>query len=88
MKFQIFLLKKASHELILWLETIENEEYIDHGMVLLFCYLHHVTQNCANLKNTNQNFLDFTNKHIFYNDDNDEHSPILVYSGIKPSMGP
>ena len=36
MKCQILLQKKALHELMLWLETIENEEDIDHGMVLLF----------------------------------------------------
>ena len=33
MKCQILLRKKALHELILWLETIENEEDIDRGMV-------------------------------------------------------
>ena len=33
MKCQISLRKKALHELILWLETTENEEDIDHGMV-------------------------------------------------------
>ena len=38
-----------------WLETIENEEDIDHGMILLFHYLHHVTQNCAKLNNTDKN---------------------------------
>ena len=54
-----------------WLETIENEEDIDHGMILLFHYLHHVTQNCANINNTDQIFLDFANKHLFYGDDED-----------------
>ena len=39
MKCQVLLRKKALHELILWLETIENEEDIDHGMVLLFRHL-------------------------------------------------
>ena len=57
-------------------------------MVSLFRHLNHVTQNCANLNNTNHIFLDFKNKHIFYNDDNDDHLPITVYSGIKPSRGP
>ena len=80
-------LKKALHELILWLDTLENEEDIDHGMVSLFHHLHHVTQNCANLNNTNKNFPDFTNKHLFYENGNDEHLTILVYSVIKPSMG-
>ena len=28
------------------------------------------------------------NTHIFYDDDDYEHLPILVYSGIKPSVGP
>ena len=72
----------------MWLETIENEEDIDHGMVSLFRHLHHVTQNYANLNNTDQIFLCFANKHIFYDDDDDDHLPIPVYSGIKPSMGP
>ena len=45
MKCQILPRKKALHELTLWLETIKNEEDIDHIMVLLFRYLHHVTQN-------------------------------------------
>ena len=88
MKCQILLQKKSLHELILWLETIENEEDIDRGMVSLFLHLHHVTQNYANINNTDQNFLDFSNKHLFYDDDNNEHLPIPVYSGIKPSMGP
>ena len=57
MKCQILPQKKALHELMLWLETIENEEDIDHEIVLLFHYLHHVTQNCANLTNTEKLFL-------------------------------
>ena len=87
MKCQILLLKKALHELILWLETIQNEEDIDHGMVSLFRHLHHVTQNCANLNNTDQMFLDFSKNHLFYDDYDDEHLPIPVYSGIRHSMG-
>ena len=87
MKCQILLQNKALHELILWLETIENEEDIDHIMFSLLRHLHHVTQNCANLNNTDQILPDFVNKHLFYNDDNDGHLPIPVYSGIKPSMG-
>ena len=71
----------------LWSETIENEEDVDHGMVSFFCHLHHVTQNCANLNNTDQIFLYFANKHLFYDDDDDYHLPIPVYSVIKPSMG-
>ena len=71
MKCQILLRNKALHELILWLETMEKEEDIDHGMVSLFFHLHHVTQDCANLNNTEKKFLDFVNKHLFYNDDND-----------------
>ena len=55
-------------------------------MVSLFRHLHHVTQNCANLNNTDQTFPDFANKHIFYDDDDNEKLPIPVYSGIKPSM--
>ena len=57
-------------------------------MVSLFCHLHHVTQNFTNINNTDQNFFDFSNKHLFYNDDDGEHLPIPVYSGVKPSMGP
>ena len=86
MKCQILLQNKALYELILWLETIKNNEYIDHGMVSLFRHLHHVTQNFANLNNNDQFLPDFTNTHLFYDDDNDEHLPIPVYSGIKPSM--
>ena len=56
MKCQILLRKNLLNELILWLETIENEEDVDHGMVSLFRHLHNVTQNCANLNNTDQNF--------------------------------
>ena len=84
----ILIQKKALNELILWLETIENEGYIYHGMVSLFHHLHHVTQNCANLNNTHQIFLDFANKHLFYDDYDYENLPILVYSDIKPYMGP
>ena len=80
--------KKALYELILWSETIENEEEIDHGMVSLFRHLYHVTQNCANINNTDQILLDFSNKHLFYDDENYEHLPIPVYSSIKPSTGP
>ena len=36
MKCQILIWNKALHELILGLETIENEEDIDNGMVSLF----------------------------------------------------
>ena len=72
----------------LWSETIENEEYIDHGIVSLFLHLHHVTPNFANLNNNDQILLDFTNKHLIYDDDDDEHLPIPVYSVIKPSMVP
>ena len=57
-------------------------------MVSLFCHLHNVTQNCANPNNTDQNFLDFSNKHLFYDDEDDNNLTIPVYSGIKPSMGP
>ena len=56
-------------------------------MVSLFRHLHHVTQNCANLNNTDQIFPDFSNKHLFYDDDDNEYLHTLVYSGIKPSMG-
>ena len=87
MKFQILLQNKALHEPILWLETVENEEDIDHKMVLLFRHLHHVTPNCANLNNNYQIFLDFVNKHIYYDDEKNEHLNVPVYSGIKPSMG-
>ena len=73
---------------MLWLEIIGDEEYFDHGMVSLFRHLHHVTQNCANLNNTDQMFPDFAKKHLFYYDDDNEHLPIRVYSGIKTSMGP
>ena len=68
---QNITLKKVLHELILWLETIENEEDIYHGMVSLFLHLHHNTQNCANINNTNQTLLDFENEHIFYYDEDD-----------------
>ena len=51
-------------------------------------HLYHVAQNCANLNNTDQIFLDFTNKHLFYDYDGGEHLTVPVYSGIKPSMGP
>ena len=59
MKCQILFQKKSLHQLIFWLETIENEEDIGHGMVSLFCHLHHVTQNCTNINNTNKMFLYF-----------------------------
>ena len=55
-------------------------------MASLCRYLHHVTQNCANLNNTDQISLNFANKHLFYDDDDDEHLPIPVYSGINPSV--
>ena len=87
MEGQIVPQKKALYELMLWLETIENKEHIDHGMVLLFRYLQHVIPNCANLNNTDKVFFGFANKHLFYDDDDDEHLPIPVYSGIKLSMG-
>ena len=57
-------------------------------MVSLFRHLHHVTQNCANLNNTDQISPDFANKHLFYNDEDYDHLPDLVYSGFKPFMGP
>ena len=57
-------------------------------MVSLFCRLHHVTQNFINLNNTDRKFLDFANKHIFYDNNDEEHLPISVYSGIKPSRRP
>ena len=79
--------KEVLQELILCLETIKNEEDIDHGMVSLLRHLHHATQNCANLNKTDQNFLDFSNKYLFFDDDNDEHLAIPVYSCIKPYMG-
>ena len=88
MKFQILLQKEALHELMLRLETIENEVDIDHGMVLLLRYLNIVTQHCANLNNTDQIFLDFTNTYLSYDGDDDENLLILVYSGINNSMGP
>ena len=59
MKCQILLQNKALQELILWLETIETEEDIGHGMVSLFHHLHHATKNCATLNNTDQIFLKF-----------------------------
>ena len=75
MKCQILLRKKALHELKLRLETIGNEGYIDHQIVSIFCNLHHITQNYANLNNTDQSLLDFTNKNPYYDDDNDKHLP-------------
>ena len=87
MKCQILIQMKVLNELILWLETTENEEDIDHGMVSSFRHLHHVTQNCVNLNNTEHIFLDFANKHLFYDNDDDEHLSIPVYSGIKTSTG-
>ena len=54
MECQIVPQNKALYELMLWLETIENEEDIDHGIVLLFRYLHHIIPNCANLNNTDK----------------------------------
>ena len=88
MKFHILLQNKALHELTLWIKMIENEEDIYHGMVSLFCHLHHFIQNCANSNNNDQHFLDFANKRLFYDDKDDEHLPIPLYSGIKLSMGP
>ena len=57
-------------------------------MISFFRHLHHVTQNYADLNNTDQNLLGFSNKHIFYDNDNNDHLPNPVYSGIKPFMGP
>ena len=57
-------------------------------MVSLSRHLHCVTQNCANINSNDQIFLDFANKHLFYDDGNDEYLLISVYSVIKPSMGP
>ena len=68
--------------------NIYNEEDIDHGIVSLFRNLHHVKKNCANINNTDQILLEFANKHLLYDDDDDEHLPIPLYSGIKPSMWP
>ena len=87
MNCEILLKNKALHQLILLLETIENEEDVDRGMVSLFCHLHHVTPNFLNLNNSDQMFLYFTNKDTFYDNDDDEHLPIPLYSGIKTSMG-
>ena len=86
MKCPILILKKSLRELVLWLETIENEEDIDHGMVSLFQNLHYATLNCANLNNTDQIFPDFANKHVFYDDDNNYHLNFPLYSCIKHSM--
>ena len=55
-------------------------------MVPLFRHLHHVTQNCANLNNTDQMFPYFANKHLFYDNYNNEYLSIMVYSCIKNSM--
>ena len=74
MKCQRLLQKQSLHELILWLLTIENEEDIDHRMVSVFRHLHHV-----NINNTDQILLDFSNKHLFYDNGNNEHLPIPVY---------
>ena len=57
-------------------------------MVSLFHHLYHVTRNCANLNNTDRNFPDFENNHLYYDNDDDHHLTIPVYSVIKPSMGP
>ena len=65
MKIQKLLQKKSLHELILWLETVENEEDIYHVMVSLLRHLHHVTPNCANLNNTDQIFPDSALKNLF-----------------------
>ena len=70
----------------MWLEKKENEENIDNRMVSLFRYLHHVTNNCANINNTDQIFHDFANKHLLFDDVNYEHLPIPVYLCIKPSV--
>ena len=56
-------------------------------MVLLFRHIKYVTKNCPSINNTDQFFLDLSNKHKIYGDDDDEHLPIPVYSGIKSSMG-
>ena len=86
-KCQILLLEKTFHELIFWIKMIENEEDIAHAMVSILCHLHDVTKICANINNTDQNFLEISNKNLFYDDDDDKHLPIPVYSVIKPSMG-
>ena len=69
------------------IKTIENEEDIDHEMVSLFFHLHYATQKCTNLNNNDQIFPNFANKHIFYDNDDNEHLTTPVYSGIKPYMG-
>ena len=56
-------------------------------MISFFRHLHHVTQNCASINNIDQIFPNFSKKHLFYNYDNDEHLPIPLHSGIKPSRG-
>ena len=66
---------------------IENEEDIGQGMFSLFGRLHHVTQNCANINDANRKFPGFANKHLFYDNENDKHFLIPVYSGIIPFMG-
>ena len=47
----------------------------------------HYSAIYANLNNTDQIFLGFANKHLFYDKNDDDHLPIPVHSGIKPSMG-
>ena len=58
---------------------MENEEDIYRGIVSLFRHLHHVTQNCANHNNTDQVLPGFSEKHLFYDNYDDDHLLIPVY---------
>ena len=89
MKCQVFFRKKALPELIAWVDSIELQyEDMYTPMVDLFRKLSYVVTNLDNLHDDDQRFLDFADEYLFYEDNDEDHLPIPVYSSIKPSMGP
>eukprot|EP00957_Ditylum_brightwellii_P173229 13187184-Ditylum_brightwellii.AAC.1 len=88
MKCQILLRKKALPELLVWIETINHKEGIYTPMDTLFGKLQEVTTNNDHLNEGDQSLLEFAEKHLFFDDIDEDQLPIPIYSSIKPSMGP
>ena len=88
---QVKLQTKAIPELIHWCSQLENEDHTDDGaieMIQLFRQIEYVTQtDIDHLSDNDKEFLQHAQENLLYDNENEKHLPIPVYTFLKPSMG-
>ena len=86
--YQIKLRKKAINEVSSFLNSLNIEQdRPEHEMITIFDTIHNIYSSDNNDHNIDEDVVNHITSHLVYNDDEEEHLPIPVFSYIRPTMG-